>query len=133
MTSRSWIRRLFARPASRPHVGPRRRLGLEALEDRMAPAGFCYEVTGTGDATASISGGSGTQANPYLIPTLRAALTDANADNSNDTIEFAPSLTSGGPATITLASALPALAANVSISGPGANLLAVSGHNSVGI
>src|SRR5262249_20790265 len=58
---------------------------------------------------------------------LRAALNLANLNgpSSDNTITFQTGLSG----TITLASALPALTANVTINGPGANLLAVSGNN----
>jgi hypothetical protein len=59
------------------------------------------------------------------VCSLRDALTLANSQGSGD-ISFAASIT-GTPSTITLASALPAITSNVTITGPGANLLTVSG------
>ena len=56
---------------------------------------------------------------------LRDAITAANAD-SGDIIQFSASVTG----TITLASALPAITANMTITGPGAASLTVSGNNS---
>jgi CSLREA domain-containing protein len=57
--------------------------------------------------------------------TLREAITAANAENGAELITFAPSLTSGGAATITLLTALPALASDMTIAGPGATLLTI--------
>src|SRR5262249_19342770 len=66
MTSRSWLRSLFARPKSSPvRRGPR----LEALEDRPVPA--AYHVTSLLD-----DGSAGT---------LRDAITQANANPGPDT------------------------------------------------
>lgn len=58
---------------------------------------------------------------------LRQVILDANAASGNDTITF---LVSG---TITLASALPAVTGSTTITGPGTNLLTISGDNSVNI
>ena len=55
--------------------------------------------------------------------TLREAITAANSSSGD--ITFAPALTAGGPATIDLLTALPALNANIAIQGPGSNLLTV--------
>ena len=66
MTSRSWLRSLFARPKSSPG---RRRPRLEALEDRLVPA--AYHVTSLLD-----DGSAGT---------LRDAITQANANPGPDT------------------------------------------------
>ncbi len=55
---------------------------------------------------------------------LRQAIITANADNAGDIIN----ITATG--TITLLSTLPAITANITITGPGANLLTVSGGNS---
>ncbi|HEX9000675.1 MAG TPA: choice-of-anchor Q domain-containing protein, partial [Blastocatellia bacterium] len=59
---------------------------------------------------------------------LRQALLDANANAGADTIQFEP-VFFGTPRTITLASALPDITGSVTINGPGANLLTVSGNN----
>jgi CSLREA domain-containing protein len=58
--------------------------------------------------------------------TLREAINALNSHSSSAaTIAFDASLTSGGPATINLAGALPGINADMTISGPGANLLTV--------
>jgi hypothetical protein len=106
MTMRSWIRQLFARPRRpicRAPVRPR----LEALEDRLAPA--AYHVTSLLD-----DGSAGT---------LRAAITQANANPGADTIDFA--LTG----TITLNSTqLPTITDDLTVSGPGAASLTLDAH-----
>jgi CSLREA domain-containing protein len=72
-----------------------------------------YTVTTLDDTPGSCSGAT--------CSTLRAALTAANA-SSGDTINF-----TGLKGTITLTSALPAITQGVTIAGPGANSLTVSG------
>jgi hypothetical protein len=124
MSLRSWLRSLFTRPATRTiRKAPRRaRLGLEALEDRAVPATFT--VLNTLD-----DGGAGS---------LRWAVAQANANAGDDTINFGDGSTSGGANfldgtahTIVLTGSQLELtdAATTSISGPGANLLSISGGN----
>ena len=84
---------------------PSRKLEIEALEDRVVPA--TITVTNLGDT------GPGT---------LRAAIEQANLDQSNGTINFAPSVMG----TITLSTALPELSSNVIIAGPGLSALSVT-------
>ena len=60
--------------------------------------------------------------------TLRAAITQANQDATNDTITFAPGLTG----TIALASALPDLSQTLTIDGPGASALTVARSAALG-
>lgn len=80
-----------------------------------------FEVNSTADATdgscTAIGVGNGC--------TLREAITGANSLAGADVITFASALTSGGPATITLLSALPNLASEITITGPGSSLLTV--------
>jgi predicted outer membrane repeat protein len=106
MTMRSWIRQLFARPhrpICRAPVRPR----LEALEDRLAPA--TYHVTSLLD-----DGSAGT---------LRAAITQANANPGADTIDFAVT------GTITLnGTQLPTITDDLTVSGPGAASLTLDAH-----
>jgi CSLREA domain-containing protein len=59
--------------------------------------------------------------------TLREAITRANAVSGNDTISFRSDVIG----TIALQSALPDITTNVTIKGPGARTLAVSGNNTV--
>lgn len=56
---------------------------------------------------------------------LRSAITQANANAGSDTITFSLSL----PATITLSSSLPNITGDLTIDGPGAANLAISGAN----
>ncbi len=69
--------------------------------------GFCTLI-GTGDGC-----------------TLRDAISVANATAGAEQITFKTSLTTGGPVTITLLSALPDLASDMTITGPGADLLTI--------
>jgi len=69
------------------------------------PVSAYFMVTSTGDDSGSIVGGAGTQANPYLATTLRAAMTNASDDHGVENIQFASNLTSSGPATITTSTA----------------------------
>src|SRR5438874_3534411 len=59
--------------------------------------------------------------------TLREAITRANAVSGNDTISFRSDVIG----TISLQSALPDITTNITIKGPGARTLAVSGNNAV--
>ena len=66
----------------------------KTLTVEVGLAGHFAEVTGTTDATGSITSGTGTAANPFMAATLRrAAITAATLDGDNDIITFAPSLT----------------------------------------
>lgn len=103
----SWIRKLFAGP-SRPirRASSRRRLGVEALEDRALLATF------TVTTLATFGPGS-----------LRAAVAAANLNPGHDQIVFADGLegtikTTTGPISIT---------DSLSISGPGGDKLVVRG------
>ena len=101
MTARSWIGRLFARPASRPIKAPARRLAVEALEDRLVPASF--------HVTSLLDDGS--------QGTLRAAILQANANPGPDAIDFQVS------GTILLSgSELPAISDDLTITAPAAGL-----------
>ena len=57
--------------------------------------------------------------------TLRWAITTANSDSNTNGIDFTPSLTG----TITLTSDLPVITSNLTIFGPGALSLTISGNN----
>lgn len=83
-------------------------------------------VNDTGDA-ADANAGNGICATSGSVCTLRAALEEANALAACGTVII--KITATG--TITLGSALPAIARNVHITGPGASSLIVSGNNSV--
>jgi hypothetical protein len=110
MSMRSWIRGLFARPATRPirKVPRRARLGLEALEERAVPATFTV-LNGLDDGDGS----------------LRAAIAAANDETSNpghDDINF-----DSGVTAVSLTTGQLTISSDVSITGPGANLLSISG------
>jgi len=64
--------------------------------------------------------------------TLREAMNAANTTVGTQDITFAPSLTAGGPTTITLLTALPFISSDLSITGPGADLLTVQRSSAVG-
>jgi CSLREA domain-containing protein len=85
-----------------------------------------YTVTGTGDTPVACTGSA-----PNLqCTTLREAITEANANGAGDTIDFQSGLTG----TITLGSALPITdAGGLTINGPGAGSLKVSGNNATQI
>jgi predicted outer membrane repeat protein len=101
--------RLTRRPNSAPRrvVSPRVRLLLRPLEERVVPT--VYTVTNTNDS------GTGS---------LRAAITAADADPAAPhTIDLG-----GITGTITLASPLPGLTNDMTISGPGAGSLTITGY-----
>jgi len=120
MTSRTWIRRLFApAPRTRRNEPARFRPRLEALEDRCVPTTFT--VNSTGDSGA----GSG------LTGDLRYCITQANAAGGTNTIDF--SLPTSAIKIIELSSALPTITDNLTINGPGASRLAIDGQGTSGI
>jgi len=84
---------------------------IETLEKRTLLSG--YVVTSTAD-----DGSSGT---------LRWAIQQANTAGGNQTITFASSLTSSAPATIDLNGSPLEISGNITINGPGQNLLAIDG------
>src|SRR6516164_155589 len=108
MTTRMWIRRWFARMAP-PRRPARRRLALEALEDRLVLSTFT--VTNTGDS------GDGS---------LRQAILDANAAAGADVINFDAAAFST-PSTIRLLSSLPDVTDDLTVNGPAAARLTISG------
>jgi hypothetical protein len=85
----------------RPRRGPRVRLFLEDLEDRITPRGFTVEDPGDGAANN----------------TLRHVLAQLRGEplNSNNTIDFANNVRGN----INLMTALPTINRNVVINGPG--------------
>ncbi len=99
---------------------------LEGLEDRLLLAATIYTV----DAITDTGAGSGTSGD--LLYCIDQANGNSNPDGS--LIEFDPTVF-GTPQTITLSSTLTLseTAGPEVISGPGANLLTVSGNNSVGV
>src|SRR5262245_56388215 len=127
-----WLPSLFSRsgtgrgPAARKRRGTS--LGLEALENRLAPA-VTLLVTGPGDAVA-----------PDGVVTLREALLAAN---TNMTVNEAVHDGSGGtdrilfdtagafatPQTIPLGGTALTITDSVTITGPGAANLAISGNH----
>ena len=87
-----------------------------------------FQVTSTADSTDGTCTADGTGNGC----TLREAITAANSEVGGELITFAPGLTSGGAATITLLTALPNLETDLIIAGPGANLLTVQRSNAGG-
>jgi predicted outer membrane repeat protein len=96
--ARRWFQRNTPR-SSRP--GPRRprRLAVELLEDRLAPAVFNVLSTADSNGPVITAGHAGTAADPFLAPSLRSAISAANATPGGNTIN----LTAGGTYQITLA------------------------------
>ncbi len=115
MTTHSWSRKLFAaRKLHTTRKAPARvRPSVETLEDRYAPA--VIPVTTLADVVNPNDG----------LTSLREAVLQANAIPGADTITFVPGLTG----TITLGLGQLTLSSEVTIAGPGAALLAVSGNN----
>ncbi len=89
-----------------------------------------YSVAGAAAATFPV-----TNTNNLGAGSLRQAVLDSNAAAGSDTIVFDPAVFST-PQTITLASVItinPATGDSLTITGPGANLLTISGNNAVRI
>ena len=107
--------RILTAPLTRPATRQRRRanpthLILQVLEDRTAPANF------TVNALTDTGAGSGTSGD------LRYCITQSNATPGPNSIDA-----TGVTGTISLTSTLPTITDPVTITGPGANLLTVSG------
>src|SRR5262245_49322027 len=86
---------------------------LELLEDRRLLA---VVTVSTLDDTVDFHDG---------VTSLREALFATNLVGGADTIEFAASLTGGGPATLTLTHGELPIADDLTINGPGADLLTI--------
>jgi hypothetical protein len=97
MTWLEQLRRRMGLPKRKPTVS-RTRLGIENLEDRFVPAFFA--VTSTLDNTNAVitTGHAGTAADPFIAPSLRSAISAANATPGGNTIE----LTGAGTYAITI-------------------------------
>jgi len=91
----------------------RRRLLIEPLEDRRLLA--VATVTTLAD-TVDFNDG---------VTSLREAIFATNTVGGADTIEFDPSLTASGPATILFTQGELAITDSLTINGPGANLLSI--------
>ena len=94
---------------------------LEALEDRRLLAAFVVDTLIDQNDGVGVNGVS-----------LRDAIIAANTTAGSDTITFAPSLTAGGPVTLTLTLGELTVSDTIgttTITGPGASLLSVSGNN----
>src|SRR5688572_3982450 len=91
-----------------------RTLRLEPLEDRRLLAVVTVDTL---DDTIALGDGR---------TSLREAIFATNLVGGADTIEFAPSLTAGGPATILLTGGELRITDGLTISGPGASLLTIN-------
>ena len=80
-----------------------------------------FEVNSTADSDDGLCRAPGTGNGC----TLREAITAANGEVGAELIVFAPALTSGGPATINLSTVLPDMSSDMTIAGPGPDLLSV--------
>jgi sugar lactone lactonase YvrE len=95
-------------------------MAVGAINSFTAPETPSLNVTTTQDVVNAYDG----------LTSLREAINYANTLTGPQTITFASSLTSGGPATITLGGTeLSITASNLTLSGPGANLLSISGNS----
>ncbi|MFM9966565.1 MAG: Calx-beta domain-containing protein [Planctomycetaceae bacterium] len=113
--SRGTASRRDSRRAQSRRQETRQIAAAEALEPRELPA--VITVTSLAD----------TIANDGQV-TLREAIQTANNDSVADTIQFASSLTSGGPATIKLSNGTLVIRTDMSIIGPGADRLTIDGN-----
>jgi CSLREA domain-containing protein len=119
MSRRSTWRKAARRPRSQSTHSSlgrslyRRRLRLEPLEDRRLLA--VVTVTTLAD-TVDLNDG---------VTSLREAIFATNTVPGADTIDFAPSLTAGGPATMLLSQGEFEITDSLTIEGPGASLLTI--------
>ncbi len=123
-----WFDSKGVQPFSKPaptRFSRRARLLLTNLEDRTTPAVFMVTNTGdNGGVNPTVGAGTGT---------LRQAIVDSVAASTADEITFSAGVFST-PQTITLSAALPGIGAttlanSLTISGPGQNLLTISGQS----
>ncbi|MBC7821141.1 MAG: CSLREA domain-containing protein, partial [Planctomycetaceae bacterium] len=103
----------------------RAKVAAELLEPRMLPA--VITVTSLADTIAN-------DGQVTLREAIQAANTDSIVDGSTkgsgaDTIQFAPSLTASGPATITLIGPRLLIKSDMTIVGPGEDKLTIDGNN----
>jgi hypothetical protein len=100
-----------------------RRLRIEPLEDRRLLA---LVTVDTLDDTVDLGDG---------VTSLREAIFATNLVGGADTIDFAPALTAGGSATITLTQGELAITDSLTINGPRATLLTIdaSGRQTGGV
>jgi hypothetical protein len=134
----SWLRQLqrrwFGRRAIR-HMPVRAvRPCLEVLEDRTAPAVLTVNSTLDNNATDVLTLREAVQvvnsgSTAGLSAQQLAQINTTQPLGTNDTIVFDPTLTASGPATITLTSGELDITKDLTIQGPGANLLTVSGNH----
>ncbi|MBC7818956.1 MAG: hypothetical protein IAG10_18870, partial [Planctomycetaceae bacterium] len=98
--------------------------GIESLESRKLLT--VLTVTSLADTIAN-------DGQVTLREAIQAANTDTTVDgvtgSGADTIQFDPSLTASGPATITLAGTELLIKSDLTINGPGADRLTISGNN----
>ncbi len=113
--SRGTTSRRDSRRAQSRRQETRQIAAAEALEPRTLPA--VITVTSLADTIADDG-----------QVTLREAIQTANNDSAADTIQFAPSLTSGGPATIKLSNGTLVIRTDMSLVGPGADRLTIDGN-----
>src|SRR5262249_31327240 len=85
----------------------------------------CLPATLQVNSKEDTDNGSCNPLGPGTDCTLREAIKAANTNPGAEAITFAPALTAGGPATISLSTALPDISTDMAIQGPGAKLLTV--------
>jgi CSLREA domain-containing protein len=91
------------------------------MSDIGAFEAHSFEVNSTADTSDGQCTGVGTGNGC----TLREAITAANSESGAELITFAPALTAGGPASITLLNALPTLVSDMLVIGPGSSQLTI--------
>ena len=103
---------------------PRAKVSAEILEPRTLPT--VITVTSLADTIAN-------DGQVTLREAIQAANTDTAVDgvtgSGTDTIQFAPSLTASGPATITLSGTQLVITSDLTIEGPGADRLTLDGNH----
>ena len=143
----SWLRQLpglMARRAVRgwkqkPAASRQARRGVAASSQFIARAESLEERALLSSITVtSLADNTTGDGQVTLREAIQAANTDSAVDGSTagsgaDTIVFAPGLTSGGAATITLGESHLTISSDLTITGPGADLLIIDGHDATGI
>src|SRR4051794_14713877 len=116
-------------------IRPVRSASAHTNSGNVAPAlGVLFTVNSAADTPDAVVG-NGLCANSVGKCTLRAAIQEANANSTDDTIEFNIPTSdpgyNGSSWTIKLSSALPMLSTALTINGPGQNLLSIERDTSL--
>src|SRR5262249_54625091 len=130
LTWRHWLHGVGERALPLRRRPSSTKLRLEPLEGRIAPATLrvntLFDTTPPGDGLVSLR--EAVLAHAAAAPSLPVATDLGDLADGIDTIVFDPTLPAGGPRTVTLTTGQLPLTGPLTIDGPGATLLSISGN-----